>query len=88
MNSDLKEISTEHYDYANATLVMEERISNPSINWKVRAEKAEAKIEALELVSLYAEDIISWWPRFTMKGFDVMTGRIGTLKQAIERSKE
>lgn len=58
------------------------------MDWQARALKAEARLEALELVSLYANDIVKIWPNFTLRMVSSMTEKINTLKQAIERAKE
>lgn len=58
------------------------------INWQARALKAEARVEALELVVLYAKDVIAMWPKFTLRSFDNMTSIINTMQQAINRAAQ
>lgn len=55
-----------------------------TINWQMRALKAEAKLEAMELLIICAQDIVAAWPRFTLRTVGLMTRSIDTLKQAID----
>lgn len=58
------------------------------INWQARALKAEARVEALELVALYARDVIHMWPQFTLRTIGNMTSLINTMQQAINRAAQ
>lgn len=52
--------------------------------WKARAEQAEEKLKALELVILCANDIVKAWPSMTIRLIGAMTNRVDTLRQALE----
>lgn len=52
--------------------------------WKARALAAEAKLQNQEMVVSYARDVISFWPRFTLRTANKMGGLIQGLKEAIE----
>ena len=54
-------------------------------SWKARAIKAEANLEAYQLITLYANDIIAMWPKFTLRTIGTMTGYIESLKQAVSK---
>ena len=53
---------------------------------KARAEAAEKKLEALELVIICANDIVKAWPSMAIRTIGTMTNRVDTLKQALEAS--
>jgi hypothetical protein len=44
--------------------------------------------QALELVVLYAKDIVETWPKMSMRTLGQMTQRIDTLRQALEAVKK
>lgn len=45
------------------------------------------RAEALELVYLYAKDILAFWPDFSFKKVPMMVKKMDALKQAIEAVK-
>jgi len=53
----------------------------------VRLAAAEAKVEALELVVIVANDIVNEWPSLTMRKLGAMTQQVDTLKQALIAAK-
>jgi len=55
--------------------------------WKERALKAEKRLEALEYVLAYANDIVELWPTITMRTLWKMTDKVASLKDALKQSK-
>lgn len=53
-------------------------------NWKARALKAEAKLEAAELVVMIANDIINMWPTVTFRTIVRVTEKLAFLKDAVK----
>jgi hypothetical protein len=51
------------------------------------AKAMDARKEAQELALICAQDIVDAWPTLTMRALGSMTGRIETLKQALEAAK-
>lgn len=49
-----------------------------------RAEGAEARQAAFDLVLAYAKDIVDAWPKTTIRTLGQMTVRVDSLKQALE----
>lgn len=43
--------------------------------------------EAMELISLYAQDIVKAWPTMTIRTIGQMTARVASLKQALDLLK-
>ncbi len=52
--------------------------------WRARALRAEAKLEAAELVVLYVTDLINMWPSVTFRTIGRVTEKIATLKDAVK----
>jgi hypothetical protein len=52
-----------------------------------KANPAYSRTEALELVYLYAKDLLAYWPQFSFKTVPIMMRKMDTLKQAIEAVK-
>lgn len=48
-----------------------------------RAKKDQDRKDAMELVLLYAQDIVDSWPKMTLRTLGQMTGKIGALKEAL-----
>ena len=67
-----------------------ENISKPGIDptayWKARAERAEKKLESLEYVIAYANDIVETWPTITMRTLWKMTEKVATIKEALKQA--
>ena len=53
------------------------------IDWKARALKAEARVQALAWVVACAEDIVSNWPKMTLRTLGSMNASMETLKKAL-----
>ncbi len=60
---------------------------DPVEYWKARAERAEKKLEGLELVASYAKDVIDFWPNMTFRTIRVMIPKMAALKEALELFK-
>lgn len=54
------------------------------VKWQERALKAEAQLEALQLVASYAQDVLNFWPLMTMRTIRVMIPKMASLKEALE----
>lgn len=59
--------------------------AHPSITEVVKPTSNRA--DALELVYLYARDILTFWPQFSFKTVPIMMKKMDALKQAIEAVK-
>ena len=46
------------------------------------------RLEELELVVAYAQDIVNDWPQLTMRQLGNMTQKVNTLRQALEAAKK
>lgn len=57
------------------------------IDWKERALKAEAKLEAYQLVASYAKDVIDFWPSLTFRTIRIMIPKMDALKEALNLAK-
>lgn len=56
---------------------------NTSVNWRERALAAEKRLEALEYVVAYANDIVEMWPTITMRTLWKMTDKVASIKEAL-----
>lgn len=64
-----------------ATLVID-----PVTYWKARSERAEKRLEAMEYVIAYANDIVETWPSITMRTLWKMTEKVATIKEALKQA--
>ena len=66
---------------------MEVLLRTPEDNQR-RAEemrtKTQARQEALELVLSYAQDVVDFWPKMTLRTIRVMIPKMAGLKEALE----
>ena len=46
-----------------------------------------SRTDSLELVYLYAKDLLAYWPQFSFKTVPIMMRKMDALKQAIEAVK-
>lgn len=56
-------------------------------DWKARALKAEARLEAFELVAICCKDIIASWPSVTFRTISKITKALDTLNQALKATE-
>lgn len=59
---------------------------DPLAYWKARAERAEKRLEAMEYVIAYANDIVETWPTITMRTLWKMTEKVATIKEALKQA--
>lgn len=59
---------------------------DPIAYWKARAERAEKRLESMEYVIAYANDIIESWPNITIRTLWKMTEKVATLKNALKQA--
>lgn len=59
----------------------------PVTDWKARALKAEAKLEAMDLVVICCRDIIAMWPSVTFRTIGRVTKALDTLAQALKAAE-
>lgn len=78
-NAKLETISTD-IEPANLKSLLEE-----SDNDRLKALKRQ---EAIQLVVLYAQDIVDNWPKMTIRTISGMTSKVESLRQALEGVKK
>lgn len=54
--------------------------------WRARCERAEKRLEAMEYVIAYANDIVETWPTITMRTLWKMTEKVATIKEALKQA--
>lgn len=59
---------------------------DPVAYWKARSERAEKRLEAMEYVIAYANDIVETWPTITMRTLWKMTEKVATIKEALKQA--
>lgn len=52
-----------------------------------KVDPVQTRADAMELVYLYAKDILAYWPQFSFKTVPIMMKKMDALKQAIEAVK-
>ncbi|CAB4196945.1 hypothetical protein UFOVP1290_465 [uncultured Caudovirales phage] len=52
-----------------------------------RAIKAEKRLESVELLVLYANDIVNLWPTITMRTLWKITDKVSSLKECLKQIK-
>lgn len=55
-------------------------------DWKERALQAEKKIESLELVALYADQVVKAWPNVSFRTLRSMCKQMDDLKDALKNA--
>lgn len=50
-------------------------------------ENLKKKLEALELVATYAQDLVTAWPLFSFRTVRLMCAKVDSLKQALDLLK-
>jgi hypothetical protein len=56
-------------------------------NNSIPNEREQNRQESLEMVLLYAKDLLDYWPHFSFKTVPIMMKKMDALKQAIEAVK-
>lgn len=52
-----------------------------------RALLAEKKLENLELVASFAQDVVDYWPKMSIRSINIMSSRVADLKEALSNAK-
>lgn len=67
--------------------ITQERTIDKIEYWRERATQAERKLEALEYVIAYANDIVEMWPTVTLRTLWRVTDKIASLKEALKQAR-
>jgi len=57
------------------------------IELQARLTKAEQRMEAMEYIVAFANDIVALWPTITLRTMFKMTDKVASLKQALTLGK-
>lgn len=64
-----------------------EELVKRTVVFEQRAIKAEKRLESMELLVLYANDIVDLWPTITMRTLWKITDKVSSLKECLKQIK-
>jgi hypothetical protein len=47
----------------------------------------EKRVEALEMIASYAQDVVAYWPKMSIRTVNIMAGKVNGLKEALDQIK-